>query len=698
MRIMKYLTKILVFLGIIGMASCSQKSKWDAPDTPCQNPPVSANATIADIIALSPGGQITQIDQDLNIEGYVISSDEAGNFYTTMVIQDAPQNPTAGITVVLDKRNLYVDYPVGKKVIIKTKGLFIGKDNGVYKLGLTYDNGHATHIGRMPASEVDKRIFATCDDPVTIVPTEVSVTDIRNNGDQYVNTLVKVKDVQFKQSDLCSTYALEGLSGVNKYLEDCNGVSLVMRNSGYASFAKQRVPTGKGDVVAVLGKYRNTFQLYIRDTNDVQLVNPRCDGSQPTCDASSLTPNATIADLKSALGNNTLMQITNDWVLDATVTASDKSGNLYKSVYIQDQTGGIRLGINLRDLYLRGYHRGAKIRIKAKDLYIGKTSGGELELGDLYNGHIGRIGDDIDQDHIFFLNEDEQVEPEVITPGAVTYDQVGKLVKIEDAVFAPEDVLETFAFSDSQSSHPSPRAANRTLTVCAGSGQITVRTSGYANFADAHVRYGRGTLTGILSCYDANHNGSIDPDEYQIILRDIYDVDMNAPRCDQPKLLETFGLTTKNEPIDLNGWYNYAEAGTRQWQGGFYLGSINHYAQMSAYRSNEAQNIAWLISPPIAISNGTTLHFQTAKAYWTHDALDVFISTDFNGYDVRSATWIPLQARIATDTDPNHAWIDSGNIDLSAYAGHIVRIAFRYKGSDTYHQTSTYRIDNVIIK
>ena len=119
---------------------------------------------------------------------------------------------------------------------------------------------------------------------------------------------------------------------------------------------------------------------------------------------------------------------------------------------------------------------------------------------------------------------------------------------------------------------------------------------------------------------------------------------------------------------------------------------------MSAYRSGEAQNIAWLISPPLVVHNGMTLSFQTAKAYWRHDALKVFISTDFDGYNVRTATWMELPARIATNTDPNHAWIDSGDIDLSAYAGQTVYIAFRYKGSDDYNQTSTYRIDNVIIK
>ncbi len=694
-NIFKFFTYFLVIAGLAGTTSC--KKEWNEPQAQCQGAGLTANASISDLLALSPSGDIVQIEQDWIIEGYVVSSDESGNYYTALVIQDAPASPTAGIYINLDQRNLYVDFPVGKKVFVKVKGLFVGKDRGVYKLGLTYDSGYGTRIGRIPPSEVKRRVFASCDAPADITPTMLTINDIQSNGDDYINTLIKIENVQFQKSDLCSTFALEGLSGVNKYLEDCNGNSLVMRNSGYADFASAPVPTGKGSVTAVLGKYNNTFQIYIRNLDDVQMSGARCDGSTPSCDASALTPNANIADLKSALGNNNLMQITDDWIIEATVTASDKSGNLYKAVYIADASGGIRLNINLTDLYLRGYHRGAKLRIKVKDLYVGKRNG-EIQLGYIYNGNIGRIPDDMDQDHIFFMNENEAPQPVSVSVSGLSYGMVGQLVKLTDVKFDDYEVLETFAFSDSQSNNPHPKAANRKLVSCASGDAVTVRTSGYANFADARVRYGTGDLTGILSCYDANNDGNITNDELQIILRDIYDVDMNRARCDAPVLLETFGTAEHNEELDLTGWYNYAEAGTRKWIGRFYSGSINHYAQMSAYNSNEAQNIAWLISPPVGVTNGMTLSFQTAKAYWTHDALQVFVSTDFNGYDVRSATWTELNAVIATGTDPNHAWIDSGDIDLSAYAGQSVYIAFRYKGSGDYGQTGTYRIDNVVIK
>ena len=52
--------------------------------------------------------------------------------------------------------------------------------------------------------------------------------------------------------------------------------------------------------------------------------------------------NITIADLKENCKNatqETPVVITNDWVLKAYVTGNDESGNIYKQVIVQDETG-----------------------------------------------------------------------------------------------------------------------------------------------------------------------------------------------------------------------------------------------------------------------------------------------------------------------------------------------------------------------
>jgi len=677
---------LLILLGFISVTSCVHDDNWDTPDTPCKAENITTNATISDILAVTPSGEIKQITDDLIFSGYVISSDEHGNFYTTLILQDAPSNPTAGISISVDKRDMYTDFPVGQKVFVKAKGLFVAKDHGVYKLGTAYTLTHGgVGIGRISPHEATLRFIPSCDAPSEIVP---KVVDMTTFSDADVNQLVKFENVEFAKSDLCSTYAYEGVSGVNKYIEDCSGRDIILRNSGYADFATQKVPAGNGSIVAVMSKYRSDFQLLIRDTKDVNFTDARCDGSTAAdyC-APPAEANATIADIKALSPTGNLTQINGDLVVDVTVTADDEYGNFYKKIYVQDETGGLQIGLNMKDLFRRGYKVGNKLRIKAQGLYIAKKYD-EYVLGDIYHGSIGRIVDDIDQDHLFVLNETQEPSFDVKALNSFTNDDLGKLVRVENVQFRYQDVDEQLAFSDSDNYPQHPKSANRILKNCNGD-EVIVRTSGYAAFADAHTPALNGTVTGILGVY----NG-----DYQIYIRNIQDLDMTNERCQAEKLMESFGRVVKDEPIDLAGWTNYTEAGSRPWFGAFYGNAVNHYAEMNAYRSGESLNISWLVSPGIQIQSGDVLNFDTAKAYWKHNALSIWISTDFNGVDVTGATWQPLSARLATDTDPNHAWINSGDVDLSAYAGQTVYIAFKYVGGDNPHGTTTYRIDNVVVK
>ncbi len=677
---------LLILLGIMAVSSCVHDDNWDKPDVSCQEENITTNATISDVLAVSPSGEIKQITTDMVFSGYVISSDEHGNFYTTLVLQDSPDNPTAGISIAVDKRDMYTEFPVGKKVYVKAKGLFVGKDHDVYKLGTAYTLTHGgIGIGRISPHQIPDRLIPSCDAPSEIVPKEVDMTNFSYTD---INTLVKFTNVQFDQSDLCSTYAYDGVSGVNKTIVDCAGRDIILRNSGYADFARQKVPAGNGTIVAVLSKYNSDFQLFIRDTNDVQFNDARCDGTTAAdyC-APPAEANASIVDLKAISPNGNLTQITTDLVVDVVVTADDEFGNFYKKIYVQDATGGLQIGLNMRDLFRRGYKVGNKLRIKAEGLYIAKKYD-EYVLGGIYNGGIGRITDDVDQDHLFVLDETANPVAEVKDLTGFTTDDLGKLVQVNNVQFSYKDAGEQLAFSDSDNYPRHPKSANRILLNCNGD-EVIVRTSGYAAFADAHTPAANGTVTGILGIY----NG-----DYQIYIRNIQDFDMSNDRCNAEKLMESFGRVVKSEPIDLAGWTNFTEAGSRPWFGGFYGNSVNHYAEMNAYQSGESINISWLVSPAIQVSNGTILNFDSAKAYWKHDALSVWVSTDFNGVDVTGATWQPLTARIATDTDPNHAWINSGDIDLSAYAGQNVYIAFKYVGGDNPNSTSTYRVDNVVVK
>jgi parallel beta-helix repeat protein len=158
---------------------------------------------------------------------------------------------------------------------------------------------------------------------------------------------------------------------------------------------------------------------------------------------------------------------------------------------------------------------------------------------------------------------------------------------------------------------------------------------------------------------------------------------------------EDFQSQVNYEDINIPGWLNINEIGSRKWQGKEYENNV--YAQATSYNSGEI-NIYWLITPKIALfeMNSPIFSFESAQAFWTHDCFSIIISTDFDGSDLSAATWTPLDCVTANQNHPDHEWIPSGEIDLSSYSG-FANIAFRYEGNDNIGENTSYRIDNVLL-
>lgn len=157
---------------------------------------------------------------------------------------------------------------------------------------------------------------------------------------------------------------------------------------------------------------------------------------------------------------------------------------------------------------------------------------------------------------------------------------------------------------------------------------------------------------------------------------------------------------TEGQPLEIEGWANFSEVGTVKWAQGFYSGT--KYAEFTAYQSNEASNIGWLISPPINmdLQKDEKLAFDVAQAYvgTSSNSIELLISTNYNGTDVLNATWQSVSFnRPPLDYDTNFDFFSSGKINLSSYTGNIY-IAFKYKGSGTNTALDgTYSIDNIRI-
>lgn len=71
------------------------------------------------------------IDENIYIKAQVISSDQSGNLYRTMYIQDA----TGAIELKMGTRNLYNDYKLGQWLYVKCQDLTLGDYNGMVGIG-----------------------------------------------------------------------------------------------------------------------------------------------------------------------------------------------------------------------------------------------------------------------------------------------------------------------------------------------------------------------------------------------------------------------------------------------------------------------------------------------------------------------------------------------------------------------------------
>src|SRR5699024_5742228 len=107
-----------------------------------------------------------------------------------------------------------------------------------------------------------------------IVPTVISVnqlTDIR------LYTLVQFNNVEFLSNYEGLSYAIPNdIVCVARTLNDCYNHSVIVRNSCYANVKDELLPTGNGSLIAVAGVFNGTYQLVIRDTEDIDFEGERC--------------------------------------------------------------------------------------------------------------------------------------------------------------------------------------------------------------------------------------------------------------------------------------------------------------------------------------------------------------------------------------------------------------------------------------
>ncbi|HUM98620.1 MAG TPA: DUF5689 domain-containing protein [Chitinophagaceae bacterium] len=266
------ITAMVLLSGLL-MVSC--KKKFSDPP-PTGDPGVVANISIKDVKARYTSGAPVLITDDIIIEGVVSCDDKSGNYYQQIAIQDA----TGGVLLRLAGSNHYLNYPVGRMIYVKLKGLYLGQYNGTLQFGGGIDAAYASQGGvtLLAPNLIDQHVLkGALNQP--LVPQLVTVADLTTNiQNKYISTLVKLVGYEFAASDRNKNYADDDQSG-NRILQDCSNISshkITLRTSNYSNFATLPVAQGNGEIIGIYSYFSSTKQFTIRDTTDVKFYDPRC--------------------------------------------------------------------------------------------------------------------------------------------------------------------------------------------------------------------------------------------------------------------------------------------------------------------------------------------------------------------------------------------------------------------------------------
>ena len=355
----------LFLLSFLMIFSACRDDEFDAPPTDFTDPGLTVTHTIAELKASHILGEYNQIDEDMILSGIIVADDASGNFYQRLVIDDG----TAGIEVGIRANDLFNLYPMGRRIYVKAKDLWIGDYNGVVQLGGSVEqDGNFQRINGIEEILISQYIVGGALEGQP-APLELSINEINTS---HISRLVKISNAEFAPGSRNTSYAdavSDPPQSVNHIVQDCNGGSVIMRTSGYCNFATSITPSGNGSVTAIYSVFGTDRQLFIRDTTDVDMPGATCNQSIETKDISEIRALFTSSEINAP-----------SVVIEGIVISDRANGNFNGQNAVIQQEG--EKGIVLRFTSEHNLDLGMKVRA---DLSGGSISefNGLLQVGNL---------------------------------------------------------------------------------------------------------------------------------------------------------------------------------------------------------------------------------------------------------------------------------------------------------------------------
>ena len=247
-----------VILLAAGTTGCYDRAA--APSTEPAAPP-PATTTIGELHRLFTGETFV-VESDVVVRGRVTSSDRAGNFYRTLVLE---ADGTA-VEVMAGIDGLHNIYPEGCEVTVRLQGLALGQSYGVLQIGRepAPGSGYPTdYIGSRAA--LDQHLVRG--DRKQILAPQLRTIDELTPG--MAGCLIRVDGLHYtpEEPDEPATW-----SGYKRFSDDKGG-EIETYTRLYADFADAAIPSGEAVLVGILQCTTQTdgsirYILKMRDETD----------------------------------------------------------------------------------------------------------------------------------------------------------------------------------------------------------------------------------------------------------------------------------------------------------------------------------------------------------------------------------------------------------------------------------------------
>lgn len=253
---------------------------WDNPTGDI--PPYGNNdlqetnvVTIAELkdmysFALQEQTDTARITENVQIKARVTGNDVGGNIYNQIAVDDG----TGALLICINFGGLWSYLPVGQEILVDLKDLYIGTYGNQPQIGTPYTsnsgytspsrmshtlwNEHFMLLGEADASKVDTLEF------------DMSKVDDTEYMEENCGRLMVVRGITLPQANGERTFApADAATSGNAVNRMVSGTTkLVVRTSTYADFAGTAMPEGKVDIVGIFTRYRDTWQILMRQDGD----------------------------------------------------------------------------------------------------------------------------------------------------------------------------------------------------------------------------------------------------------------------------------------------------------------------------------------------------------------------------------------------------------------------------------------------